>query len=59
MRDDFPDPETPVTAVIVASGTSMVTFLRLFRRAPRTVSFQPLPFLRTSGTGISRAPLRY
>ena len=59
MRDDLPDPETPVTAVIVASGTSMVTFLRLFRRAPRTVELPTASFLRTSGTGISRAPLRY
>jgi hypothetical protein len=34
MSDDFPDPETPVTAVIQAVGISTEIFLRLFSLAP-------------------------
>src|ERR1700682_3133916 len=38
-REDFPDPETPVTTVMALCGTSKSMFLRLWTRAPRTTIF--------------------
>src|SRR5690348_8134444 len=35
-KDDFPEPETPVTTVRVLWGISKSTFFRLWTRAPRT-----------------------
>src|SRR5262252_5937784 len=35
-REDLPDPLTPVTTVMALCGTSTVTFLRLWTRAPWT-----------------------
>src|SRR6185437_2595892 len=35
-KDDFPEPDTPVTTVIVLWGISKSTFFRLWTRAPRT-----------------------
>ena len=54
----FPEPETPVTQVITPSGKSTLIFFRLFSAAPTTFS-QPVGFLRTEGTGIFFAPLKY
>src|SRR5690242_13094832 len=34
--EDLPEPLTPVTTVMALCGTSTVTFLRLWTRAPRT-----------------------
>ena len=34
-REDLPEPLTPVTTVMALCGTSTVTFLRLWTRAPR------------------------
>src|SRR5215470_1541039 len=38
-REDFPDPDTPVTTVSVLCGISKSMFLRLWTRAPRTTMF--------------------
>src|SRR5262249_55894215 len=38
-REDFPEPETPVTTVMALCGTSKSIFLRLCTRAPRTTIF--------------------
>src|SRR5579871_1652036 len=35
-REDLPEPDTPVTTVIVLWGISKSTFFRLWTRAPRT-----------------------
>ncbi len=40
---DFPEPETPVTAVKTPSGNFTVMFLRLFSVAPATVRNFPVP----------------
>ena len=57
---DLPPPDTPVTAVNRPSGMSMVMFLRLFSRAPFTVSRRPLVGLRRClGEGICLKPVRY
>ena len=58
-RVDFPEPETPVTAVITPSGNRTSMFLRLCSRAPRTTSALPEPVRRRVGIGISRSPERY
>ena len=58
VKDDLPDPDTPVTQVKVPSGSDAVTLLRLFARAPWTVSLCPLPLRRLAGTAISRRPVR-
>lgn len=34
MREDFPDPDTPVTTVIHSKGIRTLIFLRLFSVAP-------------------------
>ena len=57
-RELFPDPDTPVTQVITPSGNETSIFFRLFSLAPYTFS-QSVGFLRTSGTGIFKRPLRY
>ena len=59
MSDDLPEPETPVTATILPSGTSASMFFRLFSRAPRIQMLLPLPSRRSFGTGIWRRPDRY
>ena len=58
VKDDLPDPDTPVTQVKVPSGMDAVTLRRLFARAPVTVSFLPVPLRRVAGTGTSRRPVR-
>ena len=59
IREDFPEPETPVTQRNVPSGNLTSIFFRLFCLAPLTSINFPLPFLRVCGTGIFLAPLRY
>ena len=54
----LPDPETPVTQVSTPTGMAASMFLRLFSRAPSTVS-HPCGSRRVDGYGIARAPDRY
>ena len=54
----LPEPLTPVTHVIIPSGTSTLTCFRLFSAAPRTLS-HPVGCLRSVGTGILILPLKY
>ncbi len=56
---DLPDPDTPVTATKQPSGNATSMFLRLFCRAPRTVSHLSPVGRRCAGTGIDRLPARY
>jgi len=56
-RDDFPEPETPVTAVNTPTGNETSIAFRLWWRAPRTTS-APRGSRRVSGTGIRRSPRR-
>ena len=58
-REDFPDPDTPVTQVKVPRGTDTSICRRLFSAAPRTVRNSPLPGRRFSGTGMDLLPLKY
>ena len=55
----LPLPDTPVTAVTAPSGMRRSTPLRLCSRAPVSVSHCGPTRRRDSGTGISRAPVRY
>ena len=57
-RELLPDPETPVTTVMIPSGISTSISLRLLTRAPRTL-IHPEGFLRSEGTGMNLVPLRY
>ena len=59
MRVDFPEPDTPVTAINFPSGKRAVTFCKLFSRAPVTSIKRPLPVRRSVGTGIARLPDKY
>ena len=54
----LPEPDTPVTQIMVLSGKSTSTFWRLLARAPRIPTLHPLPRRRCAGTGISSAPDR-
>ena len=56
MRDDLPEPDTPVTQTNMPSGMVTSMFLRLFSRAPMMDRYLPLPGLRTAGTAIFRLP---
>ena len=58
LKELFPEPDTPVTQVMIPSGNFTVTFFRLFSFAPFTVS-HPAGFLRSGGTGIFLRPLKY
>ncbi len=55
INDDLPEPDTPVTATSLPSGTSTVMFFRLFARAPRMVRCLPLPDRRSVGNGDARS----
>ena len=57
IRELFPDPETPVTQVMIPRGIFTSIFFRLFSLAPCTVS-QPAGTRRSDGTGIRFRPLR-
>src|SRR5215475_6321334 len=46
-REDFPDPETPVTTVSALCGISKSMFFRLWTRAPRTTML----WFKDSGMG--------
>ena len=56
---DFPEPETPVTAMNLPSGKRAVTSFKLFSAAPVNSIKRPLPTRRSVGTGIARFPERY
>ena len=43
IRDDLPEPETPVTATSLPNGMRTVMFFRLCSRAPQMTSAPPLP----------------
>ena len=53
---DFPEPETPVTAVKTPSGKRTVRFLRLFSLAPTTVRNFPFPARLEAGRSIASRP---
>ena len=57
-RELFPEPDTPVTHVIIPNGISTSIFFRLFSLAPFTVR-NPAGVFRSAGTGICSFPLRY
>ena len=59
IRVDFPEPDTPVTAMNFPSGKRAVTFCRLFSRAPVTSIKRPFPVRRSVGTGMARLPDKY
>src|ERR1017187_5190328 len=57
---DFPDPETPVTAMKQPSGNATSTFFRLCSVAPLTTTSRPRTrFRRTAGSGMASRPVRY
>ena len=58
-REDFPEPETPVTTVKVPRGKVTSMCRRLFSAAPMTFRNFPLPVRRSVGTGIFFFPERY
>ena len=43
MRDDLPEPDTPVTHMSLANGISQISFLRLLPDAPFNIIFLPFP----------------
>src|SRR5256714_13632730 len=47
--DDLPDPDRPVKTISLSRGSSMLTFLRLCSRAPRTISVSDMGFGRLTG----------
>src|SRR5437588_5553833 len=47
--DDLPDPDRPVKTMRRSRGSSMLTFLRLCSRAPRTISVSDMGFERLTG----------
>ena len=57
-REDFPDPDTPVTAMKVPRGNATSTPRRLFSLAPRTTRELPLPLRLSVGTGMNRRRAR-
>ncbi len=56
---DLPEPETPVTATKQPKGKSTSMFLRLFSRAPKMLTYDPLVPLRSEGTGSNLLPAKY
>ena len=58
-RDDFPEPETPVTAINFPNGNLTLIFFKLFSLAPLTSKYKPFPFRLFFGTGIHSFPARY
>src|SRR4029079_6530884 len=52
VRDDLPEPLTPVTQVKVPSGKAAVTPARLLAVAPWTVTYLPLTWGRGLGGGV-------
>ena len=57
---DFPDPDTPVTAMNIPSGNATSTFFRLCSLAPLTTTSRDFDRLRrAAGSGICCRPVRY
>lgn len=59
MREDLPDPETPVTAIKRPSGKETEIFLRLLCEACSISSARSVGFCLILGIAIERFPLRY
>ena len=59
IRDDLPEPDTPVTTTSLFKGISTFTLCRLFSFAPLIDIFKPFPLRRFLGTGILYSPERY
>ena len=58
-RVDFPEPDTPVTAIRQPSGNATSTDRRLCSLAPLTTTSLPrLGLRRVAGSGISSRPVR-
>ena len=55
----LPEPDTPVTTVIVDSGNDTFTPFKLLLRAPLTSIFLSVTSRRCSGTSIRFLPLKY
>src|SRR5437588_5714927 len=47
--DDLPDPDRPVKTMSRSRGSSMLTFLRLCSRAPRTISVSDMRVWKLTG----------
>src|SRR5512143_2817496 len=56
---DFPEPDTPVTQVIIPRGTETSMDFRLFAEHPDRARNLPLGRRRDTGTGIARRPDMY
>ena len=54
----FPEPDTPVTAVMTDKGSRTLMFFRLCSAAFKITS-QPFGLLLSTGTGIHFSPFRY
>ncbi len=52
MSEDFPLPDTPVTATKSPSGIATLTFCKLLQVAPSILMKLPFPGRRTFGMGI-------
>ena len=57
--EDFPEPETPVTAVKQPNGNSTSMLSKLFCLAPNILRWPLNGFTRSVGTGIDLFPERY
>ena len=51
-KDDFPEPDTPVTQVKTPRGKATSIFFKLFARAPLTVNQRSGMGRRSTGKGI-------
>ena len=56
IKVDFPEPETPVTAMNLPRGKRTVISCKLFSLAPVILIERPFPERRSVGTGIFRLP---
>ena len=56
---DFPDPDTPVTAIRQPSGNATSTFFRLCSLPPDHHLTRPGPLAPGAGTGMLIRPVRY
>ena len=59
IKVDFPEPETPVTAMNFPRGKRAVISCKLFSLAPVISIERPFPERRSVGTGILRLPDKY
>ena len=59
IRDDLPEPDTPVTTTSLFKGISTFTLCRLFSFAPLIDIFKPFPLRRFLGISIYSTPLKY